>query len=133
HAIFRKRRGGREETLPGFRRAAQLVQRNGTFDPATGFAGHQRDHAVGDGIGEIPLAAARVNFKAGEKHLRMKAPFEADLLKLFIGFVMIAQFEPALSGLEMVTVRRLECFHGLLFTMLSWAMVLGELPAFPSA
>src|ERR1700704_3563023 len=86
---------------------------DGSFDPPSRFVWHERDHAVSDRVGELPVVAAGVNLKAGNQDFRMKTPFEADFLQLFVRLLMVAQFQPALRGFQVMAVRGWYIFHAL--------------------
>ena len=52
------------------------------------------------------MRSARVNLPAGQKDGGMKPAFERNPFQLFIGFGVVAQFEPSLGGAKEVAVRR---------------------------
>lgn len=87
------------------------MQRKRTVNPRVRAGRVELDDRPGDVHARIPLVAVAANVPANFEHIWVGVQLRRDLLHLLIGLGMIAKFQPALSGEQMVAVRWRERFH----------------------
>ena len=74
--------------------------------------GIELHHCLGDVQAGFPVRDLRVNAPAHLQHVRVGAQGCVYQLQLFIRLLMVAQLHPALCGLQVECIWRLERFHG---------------------
>ena len=101
----------REQLVESLPSAFQLVERERPMNPAIGVFGSELDDRLGQFETSLPVPGVGIDLQAYREHFRMGSQPGLDFLQFFIGFVGVAEFQPALGGVEMVDVGRVEGFH----------------------
>jgi hypothetical protein len=99
------------EGVKGFLDAVEAVEGDGFGEPAAHPGGGGVDESVSNGEAFGPLLDAGVDFPADFQDIGVALGFRGDLCDFLVGFGVVAEFKPALGGLEMGGILRGEWSH----------------------
>ena len=93
-----------QQVVAGFGWGLRLVKAEGPVDPAQRVVRRHLNQRRGNFEGGVPLLCLRANLPANFQDSRMRLVLGRDLAQFFLGLDRVAQFEPALRGLQMEAV-----------------------------